>query len=632
MIKKILKRCFVTALLIIILITITSQILAAALPNIIYTEQELRSVSQGIVNWKKLDNDSTLDGDLINNNYLLQAGSTPGDWYQIGMSRLGIEDDYAGYMAVIKENIKERYNEIGKLSSAKATEWHRISLSILASGGDPRNVGTDEEGNSIDLIADGTYDRGKTISLGRQGINGWIWGLISLDSMHYNVPENSANTREDIVMEILAKQLRDGGFALSGANSDPDITAMALQALAPYYNNEKIYTYTKKSTNTEIATTVRKIADEAISWLAYEQTKDGDFASWGVQNVESTVQVAVALCSLGIDIQKDERFIKNGKSLMDGIMKYHMKDGGFIHSFTYDEDNPTSLPNQSNTMASEQVLYGLAAIIRQMKDMRILYDFRSEHSENIKGRIVSIREDIADITENTDKTRLSSILEAYYSLPETERSYVYNYCVLSDRAEGLGVDITAISNGTAVIIDTDRKLNDKPIVFFSKEDMQTVNSIPDVLTTEQYVLVVKLLDKLSRAAEFDDMYDVRQRLEMAKMDIEVIQKEIDAINADVLENLYPFDKITLANKNMVDFIVKRYNTLSEYDKEKIERWDDVIRCKIKLDNQIRGIIISITLSVIAIIVVIVVVKRICRRKLVKRLAMEELIAEYENDE
>ena len=83
-------------------------------------------------------------------------------------------------------------------------------------GGDPTNIGTDENGLPINLIADGTYDRGKTTPLGRQGINGWIWGLITLDSMRYNIPDGAYYTRDDIIIEILRQQLSDGGFALSG--------------------------------------------------------------------------------------------------------------------------------------------------------------------------------------------------------------------------------------------------------------------------------------------------------------------------------------------------------------------------------------------------------------------------------
>jgi len=518
----------------------------------IYTEQEIMSVAEGIINWKKLDNGSTVDGNLINNAYLEMAGSTPGDWYQIGMSRLGIEDDYDAYLAVVKQDVQDRYKEPGKLSSAKATEWQRISLAVLASGGDPTAFGQDENGKPINLIADGTYDRGKTTTLGRQGINGWIWGLIALDSMRYPVPDGAFNTRDDIIVEIIRQQLKDGGFALTGANSDVDISAMALQALAPYYGENKPYTYTQKAKGSEVTKTVKQIVDETIIRLSSVQTKDGDFFSWGTENVESTVQTVVALCSLGIDPQADERFIKNGKTMLDGIMKYRMPDGGFVHSFTYDDENPTSLPDKSNTMASEQALYGMAAILRQMKGMRTLYDFRPESDVGPTGPVI-----------------------------------------------------------------------------FTDADKSMADNLPKQLTTGQYVAVVKLLEKLTLSEDFNGKAVYKTKLEDSKTKIAEIQTEIDALNAFITEKLYPFESMSLKDKDAVDEAVRRYDALSDYDKQKILRYEDVIKTRTQIYNLQRAIIISVVLGVVVIIGTVLVVYRIRVRRR-KKLAQKMLDIEDED--
>lgn len=589
-------------------------------------------IAQGIINWKKLDNGSTVDGYLINNTFLEQAGSTPGDWFPIGLGRLGVEDDYDGYLAVIKDVVQERYKEPGKLSSAKATEWHRISLAVLAMGGDPTNLGTDENGQIINLIADGTYDRGKTTSLGRQGINGWIWGLIALDSLRYEVPEDAFNTRDDIILEILRQQLEDGGFALSGSTADPDITAMALQALAPYYNSEKQYTYKQKVKGQEVTRTVRQVTDEALACLSALQLDTGDFKSWGTQNVESTNQVAVALCALGIDPLADPRFIKNGKTLLDGILQYQMKDGGFVHSFTYDPENPTSLPDQSNTMASEQTLYTMAALWRQMKGMRTLYDFRPEQSETLKTRITELEASIAAVGASTPKATLESLLTAYYSLPENERDYVRNYWTLSDAAKAAGVDVEKIAGSTQVVESPGDGTDDTPLLYFSAADREAVDALPETLTTEQYVTVTKLLDKLENADEFEGKDVYRQKLTSAKEAVAAVQAEIDAINAEVLEKLYPFDSISLWDKKTVDSIVARYNALSEYDRAKIDRWEDVVKTKTKIDNLLRGIVIAAVLVIVAAGVTVAVVLHIHKRRRSKKLAMEELAAQYADED
>lgn len=590
------------------------------------------AVADGIIEWKKLDNGSSADGYLINETYLELAGSTPGDWYQIGLSRLGVEDNYAGYLAVIRDRVEERYRDPGKLSAAKATEWHRIALSVLASGGDPRALGTDESGAPIDLIADGTYNRGLATPLGRQGINGWIWGLIALDSMRYEVPADAYYTRDDIIVEILRAQLADGGFALSGKTADPDITAMALQALAPYYNSERSYTYKRRATGSERTCKVREVVDEAVQRLSELQLDTGDYMSWGTENVESTDQVTVALCCLGIDPLTDERFIKNGNTLLDGILRYRMPDGGFVHSYTFDSDNPTSLPDKSNTMASEQTLYTMAALRRQGLGERTLYDFRPEQSSALRERISELSARIGALTGAESAGALEELMREYYSLPDGERSYVYNYCRLSDAAAAVGVDIAVIADTTEVIESPGDGGEETVILSFTAADRAAVDELPQPLTTEQYVTVTTLLDKLECCEAFDGREDYITRLTSAKAEIAAIQAEIDSINEDIRDQLYPFDELSLGDKGKIDAIVDRYNALSEYDRAKIARWEDVVKSKTKVDNLLRALIIGAVCAVVLAVTAVLLVRRLHKRRHRRQTEMEQLAAMYNDSD
>ena len=590
------------------------------------------AVADGIIEWKKLDNGSSADGYLINETYLELAGSTPGDWYQIGLSRLGVEDNYAGYLAVIRDRVEERYRDPGKLSAAKATEWHRIALSVLASGGDPRALGTDESGAPIDLIADGTYNRGLATPLGRQGINGWIWGLIALDSMRYEVPADAYYTRDDIIVEILRAQLADGGFALSGKTADPDITAMALQALAPYYNSERSYTYKRRATGSERTCKVREVVDEAVQRLSELQLDTGDYMSWGTENVESTDQVTVALCCLGIDPLTDERFIKNGNTLLDGILRYRMPDGGFVHSYTFDSDNPTSLPDKSNTMASEQTLYTMAALRRQGLGERTLYDFRPEQSSALRERISELSARIGALTGAESAGALEELMREYYSLPDGERSYVYNYCRLSDAAAAAGVDIAVIADTTEVIESPGDGGEETVILSFTAADRAADDELPQPLTTEQYVTVTTLLDKLECCEAFDGREDYITRLTSAKAEIAAIQAEIDSINEDIRDQLYPFDELSLGDKGKIDAIVDRYNALSEYDRAKIARWEDVVKSKTKVDNLLRALIIGAVCAVVLAVTAVLLVRRLHKRRHRRQTEMEQLAAMYNDSD
>ena len=560
---KVLKRFFCAILFVIMFISglfskplfpFFTQAKSASIKSNEEIIKTVNDVANGIIKWKKADLNANENENLINDKYLELAGTTPGDWYQIGLSRLGVKDNYQGYLAVIKDKVRERYETEEKLSAAKATEWHRISLAVLAAGGDPTDMGKDKKGNTINLIADGTYNRGKSASLGKQGINGWIWGLIALDSMRYEIPSDAFYTRDDIIKEILSRQLPSGGFTLSGTQPDPDITAMALQALAPYCESEKEYIYNDFLTDEKRNKTVKKVVDEALNCLSKLQLESGDFESWGTVNVESTDQVVVALCCLNINPLTDKRFIKNGNTLLDGILKYRTQDGGIAHSFTYSEDNPTAKAGKSNSMAGEQTLYTMAALMRFYKNQRPLYDFRAE-------------------------------------------------------------------KGT-------KSVNSE----FTKEDKAAADALPKTLTTKEYSTVVTLLERLQNSEDFNGKSEYLKKLNTAKEEITKIEAEIASINADIKSELYPFEKLTVKDKGKIDGIVKRYEALSEYDREKIERYEDVVKSKTKVDNLLRGYIIGAVLAFSAAVIAVFTARSIIKKRRKKQREMEQLEMLYEDEE
>lgn len=631
------------------------------------TARLLRDTADSIIKWKKGNAglDDAVSAPLLSGTFLDLAGTTAGDWYPIGLSRLGISDDYDAYLAVLRENVRVRYGSSEKLSNTKATEWHRIILSVLAAGGNPTNMGKDKSGQTIDLISDGTYNRGKTVSLGKQGINGWIWGLIALDSMDYAVPDGAYNSRSDIIREILSRELTGGGFALIGTVADPDITAMAIQALAPYYNSELKYDYLRKSDGAALNTTVRGVVDRALDRLSALQTADGDFISWGTRNVESTCQVAVALCSLGIFPLSDERFIKNGKTLLDGIMKYRMSDGGFVHSFKYDPENPTSKPDKSNSMAGEQVLYTLAALLRCQSGMRALYDFLPELTEKQAARIAAADADIRALSEGgitgsevSAVAAVTAVAKKIYSMPPCLRRYIKGYSLLQSAAATVGTELEDIEKSTAIVYDPssdetkapdgtgnpgDTKIPDDTKVPAElpteapsdtgtgltpdtqipdavREDVAAIRALPDIETidTSYYAEVLRLISKLEDCENFEGRDIYYAELLALKARIAEIKAKIASLNAGIRENLYPFESITRKDRALIESIIGEYEKLSEHDRALIENYEDVIRAKTKLDSARRAVIIAVSLSIVVITAVCVLTVRIRRRRAEKR--------------
>ena len=412
-------------------------------------------------------------GSLLGNpDYLSGASSTATDWMALAMGRFSylcggetvpmIDDGtgYADYLAAMKSYIERTYAQNnGILHSAKATEWHRAVVAITALGGDPTNFGTYNSA-PINLIADGSYNNALRAGPGTQGINGWIWGLIAMDTGMYDVPQDAKYPREAFIKEILKMQLCDGvngneygGWVLGGygTSSDVDITAMALQALAPYYNDDTVYTYTNENSNKEVSKTVRRCVDEALERLGSMLNANAGFSSWNTDNVESISQVIVALCSLGINPTSDSRFISTeGKSLLDGMLRFKLTDGGFCH-----------VPGGGwNSMATDQATYALVSYWRLENGMRALYDMRGERSAADTAAIAAAQTAIAAASDPTAadyKAQLKTALAAFRAVSKAERRYVDNYSLLAAGLDLVGSE-EALDNdapyAVSIAVDT----------------------------------------------------------------------------------------------------------------------------------------------------------------------------------
>ena len=264
-----------------------------------------------------------------------------GEWLVLGLARSGYPIPEAYYENVVSY-VEEHINEQEQLHPAKSTDNARVILGLTALGKDV----TDVAGHNLLMgLTDMQYVK-------KQGINGPIWALIALDSHGYELPENpdaaEPVTRDVLLKHILSSQLSDGGWSLAGDRGDVDITAMALQALAPYYKDNQL---------------VKDAVEKALQLLSDSQLDNGQFSSGGIVSAEGSTQVIVALTALGIDPHKDARFVKQGMSALDGLCLFS-KGEGFAHLMGKEED----------PMATEQGYYALVAYNRFLKGENTLYD------------------------------------------------------------------------------------------------------------------------------------------------------------------------------------------------------------------------------------------------------------------
>lgn len=289
--------------------------------------------------------------------YIQSAVSAPvvsylfGEWAVLGQARAKVplsEAYIAAYYEKVVAYVKANIGSDGILrkpddkNTPVITDNERIILALTAIGKDPANVG----GKNL-LTALQNKDVMKVTDTSNTDINGLVMGLLALNSRNYT------SDTSWLVQAVLAQQNEDGSWSASADTKpvgDVDMTAMALQALAPYH---------KDSGNETVNTAVEK----ALNWLS------GKYRS-GYDSSESCAQVVIALSALNLDANTDARFTKTveGKTLsvLGNLLQYRVaKNGGFKHQFA---------DKAVNEMATEQALCAMAAYARFTEKANALYD------------------------------------------------------------------------------------------------------------------------------------------------------------------------------------------------------------------------------------------------------------------
>ena len=332
--------------------------------------------------------DATLSSTLAQEKAALTSPDFGSEWGILGLARSGYLEkgskyfnDYytrvAAYASKATKNAQELGAPAGALHLVKCTENSRLIIALSALGRDARSVG------ECDLTA--PYEKFSWIE--GQGLNSVVFALIALDTVGYETKDTTI--RQQCISYILGRQLSDGGwnYQEDAAASDPDMTAMSLQALANYREQER----------------VQAAVSAAVGRLSAMQNSDGSYTSYEAVNSESISQVIVACAALGIDPHTDSRFVKNGKSAVDALLTFYNTEKRAFHHTMKDKDgNPTDVDG----MATEQAAYAMTAYQRLMNGKTSLYDMRDVAKDCAAGEHTfgDWKETAATCTEAGTKT------------------------------------------------------------------------------------------------------------------------------------------------------------------------------------------------------------------------------------
>ncbi len=236
--------------------------------------------------------------DMVTNYFAKDPGNGE-EWYIMTLTQTRDDINYEIYRKSLEEYLKT--TEI-----PGATQRQKEALTLLAVGGDK------------DVIADVVDE-----TVGKLGTMSYVYGLHLLN----NGAPSSLYTPEDLIDAILSIQKAEGGWAIMGDFADVDTSAMTIQALAPYYDTDP---------------EVKAAVDKALDLLGEKQLEDGSYFSFGSPNPEGTAQTLLALACIGKDGTEDERFVKNGNTLIDGIELFKTEDGTFTHTMGGPADKTTT--------------------------------------------------------------------------------------------------------------------------------------------------------------------------------------------------------------------------------------------------------------------------------------------------
>ncbi|MBQ9086489.1 MAG: DUF4430 domain-containing protein [Clostridia bacterium] len=314
-----------------------------------------RSVAEGILS-SQLADDRADSAQAWIDGALSEKAGTGTEWYVLALSQWG-DYDFSTY-----EEALLRYLKSNQVLSASSRQKYALCLSAVGS-------------------TDGYISAVMEDSMGKLGLMSWIFGLHLLNNGYVS----EEYTAPRVVETILAHQCDDGGWALTGDVGDVDVSAMAIQALSVYYGSDD---------------SVKRSVDRALSFLSERQLAQGDYVSYGVENPESGAQVIVALSSMGIDCQTDSRFIKDGNTLFDGILKYRLPDGSFAHK----------QGESSNQNATMQVFYSMVSYLRMAEGKPPLYVLDRAEPDTVEPSYSLLYEETRN-EEDSHESELNGVTE-----------------------------------------------------------------------------------------------------------------------------------------------------------------------------------------------------------------------------
>lgn len=292
---------------------------------------------------------------------------TTDEWFVLDLM---LKDKYAGNGPSLSTNAKSAYlkSTVDKLALGRAytSELAKAVVIMNSLGIDPTSL-TSSENRTFSTVS-------MLISAEHSDQYSAPWELLALSQFESLTDEKI----KSLISVMLSAQNKDGvwGYEWNGVfYEDIDTAAAIITSLAPYYTNK----------NSEYYTLVKDAIDKALAYISTSQQNDGNIGEY--TNANTSAMTLIALLALGIDVDTDERFIKNGNSLIDGLLSFAAEDGLY---FTY-----YGAPNELATEQSFRALIAYKAF-KNGENISTFYDFSEKASISYSAFTPAVFTDISN--------------------------------------------------------------------------------------------------------------------------------------------------------------------------------------------------------------------------------------------
>lgn len=345
------------------------------------------------------------------------------EWYTVSEAKMGYKVDssfLADYEKDIKENGAASYNN---------TDLEKLIISLAASGYSPYSFA----GN--DLIKE-LYNR----DVNDFSINDGIFALIAYK--YCNISDNGYKIKKsDLVNSIISKEytynkdLQLYGWAITKADTDtapdPDMTGIAINALAPYYNEAN----------------VKSAVDKAVNSFSKMQNESGYLIGKNGITSESLSFAILGLTSIGKDPQGSD-FTKIKGDLVTALLSFKGTNGWFKHILTGSNDN----------LATEEAFRALIAINNFDKNGK--YDYYASNVD--ASKLTAIYSTDVGTTTKVDATKNTVInKEVFNDIKGQNKNVDIKYNGISWTFNGMDITSEVDSNIDLSLKDVSVALKNK---------------------------------------------------------------------------------------------------------------------------------------------------------------------------